>query len=118
MSDEIHIDWGSAEVDGGLLTVPFTGAPTPDFKDQLSDVIRRLGRGGGWGEVKVTKSKLRVAAVEEGAEPDLRHFLESAVQQANANLATDEEDGDEAAAEGERSEADEGMTATFRAFAE
>ena len=115
MSDDIHIDWGSAEVEDGRLTVPFTGTPTADFKAQVADVIRRLDHGGGWGEIKVTKSKIRVADVQEGAEPDLRHLLESAVLQANANLATDE---DEPASGGERSEADEGMTATFRAFAE
>jgi hypothetical protein len=118
MSDAIRIDWGAAEVADGRLTVPFTGAPTSDFKGQVADVIRRLGHGAGWGEIKVSKSKLRVAAVQEGAEPDLRHFLESAVLQANANLGVDEDDEDEPAADDERSERDETMTATFRAFAE
>jgi len=115
MSDEIRIDWSSADVEDGRLTVAFTGTPSSDFKTQVADVIRRLDHGGGWGEIKVGKSKLRVAGVQEGAEPDLRHFLESAVLQANANLATGE---DEPTSEGERSGADEGMTATFRAFAE
>ena len=48
MSDKVRIDWGSAEVEDGRLTVPFTGAPTSDFKAQISDVSRRLGHGGGW----------------------------------------------------------------------
>jgi hypothetical protein len=46
----------------------------------------------------------------------VRHFLESAVLQANANLAADDED-DEPASGGERSEADERMTEAFRGFA-
>ena len=117
MTDEIRIDWGSALVDGGRLTVPLAGKPSSEFKTQLADVIERLHRGGSaWGEVKVTKSRLRVDAVADGAEGDLRHFLESAVLQANANLAADEDD--DAAAGDERSEADERMTDAFRGFAE
>jgi hypothetical protein len=46
----------------------------------------------------------------------VRHFLESAVLQANANLAADDED-DEPASRGERSEPDERMTEAFRGFA-
>jgi hypothetical protein len=115
MSDEIRIDWGAAEVDGGTLTVPYDGTPPADFKAQLTDVVERLRGGGGWGDIKVGKSKLRVADVRDGAESDLRHFLESAVQQANANLADDDED-DEPASGGERSEADDRMTERFRAF--
>ena len=118
MSDEIQIDWGAAEVERGRLTVPFTGKPSSDFKAQLAGVVERLRRGGGWGEIKVGKSKLRVADVEDGAEGDLRHFLESAVLQANANLAADDDDDDGPASDGERSEADDRMTDTFRAFAD
>jgi hypothetical protein len=117
MSNETRIDWGAAEVDGGRLTVPFTGRPSPDFRSQLADVIARLRRGGGWGEIKVRKSKLRVADVEDGAESELRHFLESAVLQANANVAGGEEDDDQPASGAERSEGDERMTEVFRGFA-
>jgi hypothetical protein len=45
----------------------------------------------------------------------VRHFLESAVLQASANLAADDED--ELASGGERSESDERMTEAFRGFA-
>ena len=46
-----------------------------------------------------------------GAEQDLRHLLESAVLQANADLAAPEENGNE------RSGEDAEMTEAFRAFA-
>jgi hypothetical protein len=115
MPDEIRIDWSAASVDGGELTVPLDGKASSEFKERLSEVIARLDRGtSGWGDVKVTRSKLRVAEVTEGAERDLRHFLEAAVQQANANLAADEDEGEPAPA-GERSETDERMTEAFRA---
>jgi hypothetical protein len=113
MSDDIGIDWGSAAVDGGTLTVPFTAKPPAEWIDQLGQVIARLQRGGGgWDGVEVAKKKLRVDGVRPGAESDLRHFLESAVLQANADLA--EDDGGDGA---ERSGADREMTDTFRSFA-
>ena len=114
MSDEIRIDWGSASVDGGRLTVPLAGKPSSEFKTQLQDIMERLHQGSGWGDVKVKKSGLRVDDVADGAEGDLRHFLESAVLQANANVAAEDEEtpGDE------RSEEDQRRTDAFRAFSE
>jgi hypothetical protein len=116
MTDEIRIDWGSAAVDGGRLTVPLAGKPSSEFKTQLQDVIGRLHHGSGWGDVKVKKSGLRVDDVADGAEGDLRHYLESAVLQANANVAA--EDADEETPGDERSEDDQRRTDAFRAFSE
>jgi hypothetical protein len=112
------IEWSGASVEGGRLTVPFDAKAPADFKAQLIDLIDRLDQGGrAWGDVKVTRSGLSVADVSEGAESDLRHFLEAAVLQANANLGEDEDDDDEPGSDGERSETDERMTETFRDFA-
>jgi hypothetical protein len=50
-------------------------------------VIERRYRGGsGWGAIKVGKARLRVDDV------DLRHLLESAVLQANADVRDDTEE--------------------------
>jgi hypothetical protein len=109
---QVLLDWGSAAVDGGTLTVSFTGSPPREWTAQLGQVIGRLQRtGAGWGEIDITKKKLRVDAVSPGAESDLRHFLESAVLQANADLAEDDEGGSE------RSGPDGEMTEIFRSFA-
>jgi hypothetical protein len=35
MGDDIGIDWGSASVNGGKLTVAFTGNPPAEWTDQL-----------------------------------------------------------------------------------
>jgi hypothetical protein len=117
--DEVRIDWGAAAVDGGRLNVPFAGTPPAGFKSRLAHVIERLERGGsGWGEIKATKAKLRVDGVAAGSESDLRHFLEAAVLQANADARADDEDDDDEAGTGdERSEPDQAMTDAFRAFA-
>ena len=70
-------------------------------------------RGAPWGKVKATKALVRVESVGEGAEGDLRHLLEGAVLQVNADFAQDDEDEG-----GEQSEADRAMTEAFRGFAD
>ena len=116
--DEVTIDWGQASVDGGKLTVPYTGKPPSGFKPALERVIERLDRGGsGWGAIKAGKARLRVDDVAAGSESDLRHFLEAAVLQANADVRGDEDDDDETDTPDERSEADQTMTDAFRGFA-
>ena len=116
MSDDIPgIDWSSAEVDDGRLTVAVGGRRSSAWTERLEEVLERLGRGGNrWGEIEAGKKKLRVDAVERGAEADLRHFLETAVLQANA----DEPPKEAKKSGGERSEADQEMMDVFRSFAD
>jgi hypothetical protein len=112
---QASIDWASAEVRGGDLTVALAGEANAKWAERVQAVVERLERpGSAWGATKVTKAKVTVEAVGAGAEEDLRHLLDSAVQQANADFAPEEkdEDGDEA------SEADAAMTEAFRSFAD
>jgi hypothetical protein len=112
----VQIDWGQASVDGGRLTVPLEGEPSKEWVTRVERVLERLHtRGSAWGEIEVGKKKLTVADVTSGSEDDLRHLLESAVLQANADLAADDEDDGGKA--DERSEADQQMTDAFREFA-
>jgi len=112
---QASIDWASAEVRGGDLTVALAGEANAKWAERVQAVVERLERpGSAWGATKVTKAKVTVEAVGAGAEEDLRHLLDSAVQQANADFAPEEKDdaGDEA------SEADAAMTEAFRSFAD
>jgi hypothetical protein len=112
------IDWATASVRDGRLTVEIAGDPDRDWSARLREVAERLDRpGSAWGEIAVKKSGLRVEDVAEGAEDDLRHLLESAVLQTNAEFAPDEEDDGAGGDEG-GSDQDRAMTAAFRAFAE
>jgi len=112
-----EIDWTTASVRDGRLTVGIGGEPGREWSARMRDVAERLDRPGSpWGEIAVKNSKLRVKDVAEGAEADLRHLLESAVLQANAEFAPDDDDEDGGDDEG--SEQDRAMTAAFRAFAE
>jgi hypothetical protein len=94
------------------------------WRERFDSVLRLLGpSGGGWGEVKLAKGSIRVKSLQPQAAGDLRHFLESLVVQVNAELPTEEGDGqddDEAGAESSDRGAilDAEMTATLRSFAE
>ena len=111
----MQIDWSSAEVDDGRLTVPVSGNASKKWAEAVTRVLDRLQRGSErWGAIKVTKKQLRVDGVEPGTEGDLRHLLDSAVLQANSEFEHD----DEPDADDERSDADQQMTDAFRAFAD
>jgi hypothetical protein len=119
-----EIDWASAEVHDGDVTVELSGKNSQAWRERF-DTVRRLlgGSGGGWGEVKLTKGSIRVKSLQPHAEGDLRHFLESLVVQVNTELPPEEGDGqddDEAGAEPVDRGAilDAEMTATLRSFAE
>ena len=112
----IAIDWASAEVSDGRLTVAFTEKPPKDWTERLQEVIDRLAQHGtGWGSIEIAKKKLHVDAVQPGSEGDLRHHLESALLQANADTNVDTDDDK---ATSSRSEGDQALTDAFRAFAE
>jgi hypothetical protein len=115
---EVTIEWAEASVEGARLTVPLTGEGGKAFKVALERVIERLQRAGsGWGAIKVGKAKLRVDDITAGSESDLRHFIEAAVMQANADVREDDDDDEESGSGDERSEPDQAMTDAFRAFA-
>jgi hypothetical protein len=118
MTDDGHhesaLDWSSASVDDGRLTVPVVGDVPNGWTKRVKRVVERLERPGSrWGAVKVTTKVVRVDGVAPGAESDLHHFLESVILQANTDLREDEEDGSDDA----RSERDQQMTEAFRSLA-
>jgi hypothetical protein len=113
----LHIDWSSAKVEDGELTVGLSDKPSKKWATRFEGVLQRLASHGSspFGvELAPRKGTLTVAGVEEGQEPDVRHLLESAVVQVNSDVATedDEDEGDEE----EHSERDRRMTDAFRAF--
>jgi hypothetical protein len=115
-----HIDWASAQIEDGTLTVELTGKVSKAWKARFENVQALLDtQHTTWGEVHLNKSAVKVAGVQQGAEPELRHFLESVVLQANSDTQADTpEDDAETDYASEESDVDERMTATFRAFAQ
>jgi hypothetical protein len=123
--DTPQLDWSSAQVRDGTLTVEVTGERPKGWKGTFERTVKLLG-GGDWKAVKLKSGKVRVTGVEDGSEASLRHFLEGVVQQANASHQAggeDDRDGDgdgrdaNDAGAAERDDPDARMTDRFRDFA-
>jgi hypothetical protein len=113
-----QIDWATAEIEGGTLSVNLSGDAPKHWSQRLRVVLALLDyTGDGWGKITPRKSGIRVTEVREGMEQDLRHLLEGALQQVNADFAGDEDETAEVPEEDPEGESDRRMTDTFRAFA-
>jgi hypothetical protein len=117
--EQRQIDWASAEVKDRALTVGLTGEAGKGWVKRLNGVLSLLGQNaGGWGEITVHKDMIEVADLQEGSEGDLRHLLESALLQVNADFEPNpDRDAPEAEPDPERT-IDQGMSDTFRGFAD
>lgn len=115
------LQWSAAKVRDGTLTVRLDRDRPKGWKAAFEQTVRLLG-GGSWGKVSIKGKKIKVAAVPEGSEEELRFFLDGAVQQANATLVDSDDDagdapGDEPDDEdSEGDDADTRMTSRFRDF--
>src|SRR3954452_13576962 len=115
-----EIDWSTAEVQDGTLTVELSGDAPEEWSERIPQVVGRLGVRGA-GDVDVDGRQITVADVQQGAESEIRQALEGAVLQAAADHPPPEdgEGDDDGEGEGdERSDADQAMTEVFRAFAD
>ena len=117
-----RLEWSAADVRDGTLTVELAGDRPRGWKATFLRTARLLG-GGDWGEVSLKGPKVKVTDVPDGGEEELRFFLESVVQQANATHVQSEDDAaEDEADEGDDADADDGddpdarMTERFRAF--
>jgi hypothetical protein len=108
----VVIEWGSASVSDARLSVELSAPRPKGWSDRFEAVVAQLAtRGQRWGEVSLGKRRLHVEDVTAGAEEDLRHFLESAVLQANAAVGAEP-------GEDKETGPDADMAARFRSFAE
>jgi hypothetical protein len=109
----IAIDWSTAQVRERELTVAFDEPISALERRRMAALVRRLERPGEpWATIAAKKDRLIVSEIADGAEDDVRHFLESLVLEASA--ATDDADD----ARHEQVDArDQHMTDAFQAFA-
>jgi hypothetical protein len=110
---DVELNWASAEVKAGKLTVELAGKTTTAWKQSFATTVTLL-RGGDWGEIQVKKNTVRVSEVTPGSEDKLRHHLEGILEQANAAGRPPEPNGDEP----DSDSPDTRMTEAFRAFAD
>jgi hypothetical protein len=113
---EPRIDWSTAEVSDGKLVVAVEGELPKGYGRSFAATAHLIGQGD-LADAKLKKGTVRVA-VSEGDEEKLRHFLESVIQQANADheLTEDEDGEDEDVDEELFGGPDQEMTERFRAF--
>ena len=122
--EPLQIDWGSAQVDGGSLTVALGGDEPKGLAKRFAALLALIEpKAGAWGPIEIRKRTIEISDVQPGAEQDLRHLLESVVTQINSDLGQGiDGDGDGDARRGEpgrdaQEAADKEMGERFRAFA-
>jgi hypothetical protein len=121
-SNEPRLDWSTAEVRDGQLTVALEGEQPKGWKHSFETVAHLLAHGES-SPVKLKKSEVRVEDLREGDEEKVRHLLESIVQQANADhrppedeQADEDESDDEVPVDLGESRPDREMADRFRSF--
>lgn len=111
--NRIQIDWSTAEIEDGTLSVRLSGEDLKAASASFDGVLLLLAHSTrGWGRVRLRRGAITVDEVQEGSEADLRHFLESVVMQVNSDLLGPPEDEPQSP-----STTDERMRETFREFA-
>ncbi len=112
------LDWSTAEVHDGELTVKIAGDPPEGWKDSFNSTAALLSSRD-VGAVELKKRSVHVDGVTPGDEERIRHLLESTVQQANAahEEALDDEEHPQSGEEGDDGSVDADMTGRFRSFA-
>lgn len=116
-----EIDWSTASVKDGTLTVELTGVPSKKWGEHFGAVVALLGAShGAWRETALRKAGIEVKGVREGAEQEVSHFLESVVLQVNVELRPEENATEQAPSrvgENDQQSVDRKMSEAFRAFA-
>ena len=113
----MSIDWSTAQVSDGKLTVGLKGDCPRGWKDRFKRTARLLGKGD-WDEVRLKKEEIRVGGVVPGTEDKLRHLLESIVEEANAVNADASAPSEDASPEVTEDDDDSRMTQQFRSYAQ
>ena len=91
------IDWPSATVEDGDLSVPLLGETPKGWNARFRAVLAHLQELGetSLGKTKLARSTITVSDVPEGAKSDLHHLLESVVRQVNSDLVKDDDSQDD-----------------------
>jgi hypothetical protein len=118
-SGQVKINWRTAEMHEGGLTVELAREPPKGWVKHFRGVLALLEQNAGqWDEIRLSKRRITVSDVREGSEDELRHLLESACLQANADLRLDGPEPSSEPQDDSQAEADQRMAESFRGFAQ
>jgi hypothetical protein len=120
--EQRQIDWTTAKISGGALTVGLVGEAPKGWSKRFDGVLALLEQGasGEWGEISLHKKTIKVDDVQEGSEEDLRHLLESVLLQVNSDFEPSADHRRESSSVDEQdpqAEKDRSMADAFRDFA-
>jgi hypothetical protein len=128
--EQLKLDWSTAEVSDGKLTVALSGKPPKKWRDAFERTAALLS--GHWdASLNSKKGSVQIVSVQPGDEERVRQFAEGVVLEANTTLvseqelfdtasAADDDDDDEQQPEPDAPEPsrDERVTDRFREFAQ
>jgi hypothetical protein len=128
MMEPLKLDWSTAEVSDGKLTVGLSAKPPKDWRDAFGRTAVLLSAGSWEVALNAKKASVQIASIRPGDEERVRQFIEGVVLEANTTLVSEEAelfegqlaDDDEQQPDPEASEPspDEQLTGRFRGFAE
>jgi hypothetical protein len=127
MTEQLKLDWSTAEVSNGELTVGLSAKPPKEWRDAFERTATLLGAGKWEVTLRPKKGSVQIASVRPGDEERVRQFVEGAVLEANTTVASEHElyesqpaDDDEPAPDSDTPERspDEELTGRFREFAD
>ncbi len=119
----LALDWSTAEVHDGTLAVAFSDKAPREWREAFARATTLLSHGT-WEVNELKAHSLRIAPVHLGEEERVKHFLDSAMLEANATIMSEDELFDPEPTEEDKTDGasggpspDEELTARFRAFA-
>jgi hypothetical protein len=123
MTEQLNLDWSTAEVSDGELTIGLTAKPPKEWRETFERTAALLGAGNWEVTLRPKKGTVQIASVQPGDEERVRQFVEGIVLEANRTLVSEQElyegqpadDDDEP--DSDAPSRDEELTGRFRAFA-
>jgi hypothetical protein len=117
----LRLEWSSAEVSDGTLTVSLSGKPPKKWREAFERATALLSHGSWTTRLSQRGAAVRLDPVQLGEEERVRHFLEGALLEVNRTILNEDElFEDSASSEGSEEpevSADEQLTQRFRAYA-
>jgi hypothetical protein len=123
MTQPLNLDWSTAEVSEGTLTIALDEKPPKEWRAVFIRTAALLGAGSWDVSLHAKRGSVEIATVRPGDEERVRQFLEGVMLEANARVAdepepADEGDGPETDESMSERSPDEALTASFREFAD
>jgi hypothetical protein len=127
MTEPLQLDWSTAEVSDGTLTIALDDKPPKEWRAVFTRTATLLGQGTWEVSLHAKKATVEIATVRAGDEERVRQFLEGLLLEANSRVAdepdppeheAEESDGDGDGDAAPRRSPDETLTDHFRAFAD